>query len=131
MALKNRKKPGDSNEGVGIGVDIEDIERFRMDSAESKRFLKRVYTLREIDYCLSKADPAQHLAARFAGKEAIIKAMSGFGRKIGYHAIEIINEPGGKPIVILGKSYERFTFQISISHCKDKAVAFVLGFQDR
>ena len=55
-----------------VGVDIEDIGRFRkLDQKSSGVFLKKVYTKNELDYCFQKSVPAQHLAVRFAGKEAV------------------------------------------------------------
>ena len=56
----------------GIGVDCVDISRFEDLKAH---FIKKVYTRKEIKYCRSKMAPAQHFAGRFAGKEAVIKAM--------------------------------------------------------
>ena len=59
---------------MGLGVDIEDIDRFRkLDLYEDKGFFSKIYTGDEISYCFSKDSPAQHLAVRFAGKEAVVK----------------------------------------------------------
>ena len=117
---------GGSFSDAGIGVDIEDVRRF---TCLTREFMERVYTPREISYCLSKAKPEQHFAARFAGKEAVMKALSTSLTKIGYGDIEIMNEAGGRPRVVLGKGYSGYSLLISLSHCEDKAVAFVLGFR--
>ena len=60
-----------------IGVDIVDVARFRrLDYSSSKRFYERVFTPKEIKYCLSYEDSAPHFAATFAAKEAVYKAMN-------------------------------------------------------
>jgi len=134
MALKASKNkrsgiPDNHNnsrffEEVNIGVDIENIGRF---NGLTKEFLERVYTAKEISYCLSKSNPAQHYAGRFAGKEAVIKVLSGFGIKTDYCEIEIANNAGGAPMVTPKREYGGIDILISISHCDDKAIAFALG----
>jgi holo-[acyl-carrier protein] synthase len=58
----------------GIGVDIESIERFvKLDRAKDSRFLAKIFTEKELDYCFKYKSPAEHLAVRYAGKEAVIK----------------------------------------------------------
>ena len=67
---------------LGIGVDIENVERFRwLNIKNDSRFLNKIYAKEELKYCFSKKNPAPHLAARFAGKEAVIKAMNGISNK--------------------------------------------------
>jgi len=59
-----------------IGIDIQDIEPFRKKTLENDgRFYERIFTVEEVEYCLAKADPAPHLAARFAAKEAVMKLL--------------------------------------------------------
>jgi holo-[acyl-carrier protein] synthase len=85
---------------ISIGVDIEDIGRFaKLDFKKDKLFFDRVYTHREMEYCLSKSNPYPHLAVRFAGKEAVIKVISGFGETISPNEIEMLNDPNGIPVV--------------------------------
>lgn len=82
---------------VGIGTDIVEIERVRNAAARwGERFLRRVFTDKEIAYCFGKKDPHPHLAARFAAKEALIKAV---GRAVPFADIEVRNEPSGKPVL--------------------------------
>jgi len=113
----------------GIGVDIEDIRRFRKLNPDSdKGFLNRVFTKNELEYCFSKEDAAPHLTARYTGKEAVIKALSGICKpKLDYKDIEIFNNTNGVPMVKLkNKDFNKFGIKISLSHCKDKAVAFAI-----
>jgi holo-[acyl-carrier protein] synthase len=114
---------------ISIGVDIEDIERFvSLDINKNKSFFDRLYTHREMEYCLSKSNPYPHLAVRFAGKEAVIKLISGFDEKITPTEIEILNDAKGTPVVnINNKRLNNIKVKISLSHCKDKAIAFAWG----
>lgn len=112
---------------TGIGTDIEEISRFAaMD--RGSRLLKRVFTVRELEYCFSKRNAKQHLAVRFAGKEAVIKALSASGRKKpAYRDIEIINDDSGAPVVVLNREgFHDVSLMISLSHSRDMAVAFAL-----
>jgi holo-[acyl-carrier protein] synthase len=94
---------------VGVGIDLVQIERFRrVLERHGERFLKRVFTDRERDDCLSRADPARHLAARFAAKEAVLKALgTGLGRGVGWKDVEVTADDYGRPICTLrGKALE-------------------------
>lgn len=115
----------------GFGVDIVEVKRVK--AAVKKyggRFLDKIYTKREIDYCRSKGAPEQHLAARFAVKEAVYKAFGGDGKiTIAWTDVEVINEKNGKPNVILKGSAKRLMDKrkimkavISLSHTKNYAV---------
>jgi len=74
LKLQDTLRGGINN--VGVGVDIESISRFRKKISESPNiFFSKVFTERELEYCHSKIDPAPHLAARYTGKEAVIKAI--------------------------------------------------------
>lgn len=115
----------------GVGVDIENIEKFaKKDILANRFFLNKIYTAKELKYCLAKKSPAKHLAARYAGKEAVFKAYSSLGKKItDYKKIEIINLKRGSPLVrIHNASANLFDTKISLSHCTDKAIAFVIVF---
>ena len=81
----------------GVGADIESIERFRrLSFNKDKIFFNKVFTKKELDYSFSKKEPASHLAARYAGKEAAIKALSSLGRKnLDYKKVEIFNNKSG------------------------------------
>lgn len=83
-----------------VGIDLIEIDRVARALERHPRFVERVFTQIERDYCLSRANPAQHFAARFAGKEAVGKAL-GFGvaRAFAWKEIEIVGRP--KPSVRL------------------------------
>jgi len=112
-----------------IGVDIETNSRFKdLNRRKSKNLLTRVFTEKEMNYCFSKQHPPQHLAARFAGKEAVIKALRSAGVKDSFlktNNIEIINNTKGVPIVsICNDKLKKTKILVSLSHCEDKAIAF-------
>ena len=109
---------------MAIGVDIEDINRF---VGKSQKFLNRIYTKNEQDYCLSKKLPAKHLAVRFCAKEATIKALSGLNMAHPpLNQIEIYHNENKFPqIRLLNNGENKLTFQVSLSHDRTKAIAFV------
>jgi len=93
----------------GIGVDLVRIPRMREVIARwEDRFLRRVFTDGEIAYCRARRDPAQHFAARFAAKEAGLKAL-GTGLRLGinWRELEVQRERGQAPTLVLsGRSRE-------------------------
>lgn len=110
-----------------IGVDIIEIDRVEKIISEfGESFMKKVFSEYEIKYCLSKAKPSQHFAARFAAKEAVAKALgTGFGKNLLLKDIEVRNDSNGKPeIYFKGEKEERVL--ISISHCDHYVVAFAV-----
>jgi len=114
---------------LGIGVDIENIDRFTGPGhTRNRAFLKKIFTRTEQRYCFSKATTAPHLAAKYAGKEAIIKALTSIGRQnTGYSNIEIINNKNGVPEVRISEAgFDDLQMYLSLSHCADKAIAFAI-----
>ena len=119
---------------ITCGTDIIEIERVK-ESIENigEKFLKRVFTDKEIEYCESKkAQKYQHYAGRFAAKEAAFKAVSGQiddKYNVCWKDFEVTNDEQGRPsIKLVGideKSIENI--DISISHCKEYAVAYVVA----
>ena len=109
---------------MAIGVDIEDIERFK---GKSEDFLHRVFTDFELDYCLKFSKPESHLAARFCAKEAVVKALTALDiENIPYNKIEVFhNEKQCPQIRILKQIEKNIVFQVSLSHDRTKAIAFV------
>ena len=111
------------------GTDIIEIERIKKAISEhGDNFLDEIYTKKEIEYCNSKNNAKyQHFAARFAAKEAIFKAISSLVEnkyKLSWKNAEIINDKNGKPnIKLIGINIENISIDISISHCKEYAVA--------
>lgn len=109
----------------GIGIDIIEVERIKKIAEKNPGFLQRIFTPQEISHCLKKRNKYQHLAARFAAKEAFFKAL---GRRINWKEVELFNLPSGKPRLEI-KSKERFSFveaHVSISHLAEYAVAAVI-----
>lgn len=118
----------------GVGIDL--VEVSRIEEAVGRfgdRFLERVYTEDELAYCLERARPHVHLAARFAAKEAISKALGTGWRGFSWRDIEISNDELGAPRAdlcgraakILAKSGGARVL-LSISHTKDLAMAQVI-----
>lgn len=123
----------DSNvESLGIGVDIERIDRFRKPVDEKdERFLNRIFTPAELDYCLGHASPYAHLAVRYAGKEAVVKALNQANiTGVNYSDIEILNDGKGVPVVSIKKEIDReLIIKVSLSHSDDNAIAFAMVLQ--
>ncbi len=109
-----------------VGVDIEDISRFENKTQEKdSHFLNRIYTKNELKYCFSNSHPAKHLAARFCAKEAVVKALNGLVKKMPkYSDIEILKKENGAPFVNLLNCNENIEISVSLSHDREKAVAF-------
>lgn len=114
---------------MGVGTDIVSIGRFKaLDRNHHKLFLNNIFTEQELKYCFAKGVPGIHLAARFAGKEAVVKALASINLvNINYKDIEIIPNNNGVPKVkLIKKSLENLRTYLSLSHCEDKALAFVI-----
>ena len=109
---------------IGIGADLEEVSRL---AHLKKPTLQRVFTAAELEYCLaSKPAAAQRLAARWAAKEAVIKALPFDG--IALKKIEIIKDKSGKPAAVVHDSRAKnISFKLSLSHTKKYAVAFVIA----
>jgi holo-[acyl-carrier protein] synthase len=109
---------------LGIGNDIIEIERIRSSyDRYGYQFLSRLFSTKEQDYCLKFKDPVPHLAARFSGKESIVKALgTGFGKNASWLDMEIINDEQGKPCVFFSEEIKQRLQNpqvlLSISHCK-------------
>ena len=119
---------------IRTGVDIIEIERVKNSIEETEgKFCERVFTQKEIEYCESKkVQKYQHYAARFAAKEAVLKAISQLLESkfdIEWKQIEVLNDENGRPYVnILKQRLNIDNIDISISHCKTYAVASVVVF---
>jgi len=104
-----------------VGVDIEDVARFRRLTAKSA-FTRKCYSPEEIRYCFSKPRPHEHLAARFAAKESFFKATQA---RAGFSEVEILRAADGRPRIAV-KGRIRKKAKVSISHSAHCAVAVVL-----
>ena len=115
-----------------VGVDI--VEIARIDEAMRRfgeRFLERIYSGPELALCKAKPN---RLAARFAGKEAVMKALGTGVKGVSWREIEVLSKPSGEPFIRLNGRAERTAgtlglneFAISLSHSKEYAVATVIA----
>jgi len=121
---------------LGIGTDIVETLRIaQMIERHGELFLGRVFTPHEIEYCSLRKAATQHYAGRWAAKEAVLKALgTGWSRGISWRDIEVRNELGGRPLIVLdGGALDvsrRLGIQevlISISHCRNYATAYALA----
>lgn len=114
---------------IKTGIDIIEIERIK-DSIDrfGDTFLNTIYTEKEIEFCEKhKNQKYQHYAARFAVKEATFKALSFYYDQCKWKDYEVINDENGKPNIILHNTVlDIESIDISISHCKQYAVANVV-----
>src|SRR5216684_1884558 len=100
---------------VGTGIDIAEVPRI----AESiqrfgERFLRRVFTEGEIQYCDSKANRVERYAARFAAKEAAMKALgTGWSHGVRWRDIEVVRQPGGRPTIRFHGKAQEFASQLN------------------
>ena len=124
---------------VSIGIDIVEVYRIRDTIARTPRFATRVFTAGEREYCDGKgAQSAQSYAARFAAKEAFLKALkTGWRGKIAWHDVEVVSDDDGVPTLnITGEAKKILEnlganrVHISISHTTDHAVAQVILEKD-
>jgi len=120
---------------VGTGIDIAEVPRIRQSIERfGDRFLRRIYTEGEIRYCDSKANRAERYAARFAAKEAAMKALgTGWSRGVRWRDCEVTRLPGGRPSISFhGKAGEIAAklgvnnSALSISHTAEQAIAQVI-----
>lgn len=119
---------------IEMGVDIAEVPRIRAALERwGRRFQERVYTEGERAYCDSKAMPYTSYAARFAAKEAAMKALGTGMYGVHWKEIEVVRAPSGKPgIEFHGRALERFekmggkAVRLSLSHTEEYAVAQVL-----
>jgi holo-[acyl-carrier protein] synthase len=121
---------------VGIGTDIVECLRIgRMIERHAELFLTRVYTPREIRYCQRRKRSLEHFAARWAGKEAVFKALGmGWRRGLEGTDVEIRTNELGKPEVLLGGASKELAQQLrivdillSLSHCRAYATAYAVA----
>jgi holo-[acyl-carrier protein] synthase len=118
-----------------VGVDIIELERIaRVVERWGDRFLRRIYTEQELAYCRGRIP---QLAARFAAKEAVMKALGTGVRGVGWRDVEVVRRRGGAPTIALHSRAERRAEAIgvtelamSISHSRNYAVVSVVGVRD-
>jgi len=119
---------------VSVGVDLVEVPRLARLAAHPVG-LAGVLTERELRYCRSRPHPAEHLAARFAAKEAVLKALgTGLSQGIRWTDVEILKERGGRPLVVLHGAAEALAgrrrllrIDVSLSHTAQLATAYAIA----
>ena len=119
---------------VGIGTDIVRVSRIRGLLERYPNFVTRVFSDGEIDYCRQRSSPEQSYAARFAAKEAVMKALgTGWDGRVNWRDIEVVSAGEGGPKIMLQNGawdkmaeLEAYRAHLSLSHESDYALAFVV-----
>jgi holo-[acyl-carrier protein] synthase len=120
---------------VGTGIDITEVPRIAAAIERfGERFLDRVYTPKEIAYCRSKKNAVERFAARFAAKEAAMKAIgTGLRQGVTWRDVEVGREPGGRPTIIFSGRAAEFAAKLgakrvhlSLTHSEQTAIANVI-----
>ncbi|HET9405972.1 MAG TPA: holo-[acyl-carrier-protein] synthase [Candidatus Sulfotelmatobacter sp.] len=120
---------------VGTGIDIAEVPRIRQAIERfGDRFVRRVFTEGEIRYCDAKANRAERYAARFAAKEAAMKALgTGWNHGVRWRDCEVVRQPGGRPTIRFHGKAAEFAHRLSvknaalsISHTSEQAIAQVI-----
>jgi holo-[acyl-carrier protein] synthase len=120
---------------VGTGVDIAEVGRIKAAVERfGERFLRRVFTPAEVGYCMGKTNAAERLAARFAAKEAGMKAIgTGLRHGVTWQDVEVLRVPGQRPVLKFSGKAAEFAGRLgckrthlSLSHTKEQAIAHVI-----
>jgi holo-[acyl-carrier protein] synthase len=120
---------------VGTGIDIAEVPRIEASIARfGDRFLRRIFTEAEIRYCESKANRVERYAARFAAKEAAMKAIgTGWNHGVAWRDVEVCRQPGGRPTIEFHGKAGEFAAKLgavhvalSLSHTAEYAIAQVI-----
>jgi holo-[acyl-carrier protein] synthase len=119
---------------VGVGVDLTPVGRIeRAMAAHPVRFEARLFTEGERAYCRARARPGQHFAARFAAKEAVLKAL-GVPEGLRWHELEVVSADSGAPSLRLSGNAAAAAaragvrrLHLSLTHADDAAMAFVVA----
>lgn len=120
---------------VGTGVDIAEVGRIKAAVERfGERFLRRVFTPAEVRYCMGKPNAAERLAARFAAKEAGMKAIgTGLRHGVTWQDVEVLRMPGQRPVLQFHGRAAEFAERLgckrthlSLSHTKEQAIAHVI-----
>jgi holo-[acyl-carrier protein] synthase len=108
---------------IGTGVDITEVRRLRQAIEKwGASFLDRIFTKEELENAKTRGSLYQHLAGRFAAKEAVFKALG--DKNLGWKDVQILNDKEGKPYCIIrNNKAKKIEAHISISHVKTYAVA--------
>ncbi len=122
------------SEIVGVGVDLCEVDRIRRTLDRTPGFASRVYTQGEQDYCRRANDPTERFAARFAAKEAVLKALGAGLGACPFRDIEVVRAESGAPSVVLHGAAAALAgergvtaWQVSLTHTATMAEAVVIA----
>jgi holo-[acyl-carrier protein] synthase len=119
---------------IGVGIDMIEVDRVAEKVNKEQGFREKIFSANEILFCESKVNSGENYAARFAAKEAFLKA-TGMGLALGYNIsdIEVISDTNGKPSLVLNGSFKQKAAEcnwnkiyVSLSHLKSIACAVVI-----
>ncbi len=119
---------------LGVGIDLVDVDRFRTSLQRTPSMRERMFTAGERAYADTANDPTERYAARFAAKEAVMKAMGvGLGA-FGFHDVSVLRDDDGRPSLLVVGAAELLavdlgvrTWQISLTHTATSAGAIVVA----
>ena len=122
-----------------VGVDVVGVERLARVVGDSERRHRELFTERELAYCRGKRRRAEHLAARFAAKEAVLKAFgTGMSQRMRWTEVEVVKERNGRPRIELEGAVAAFAerhglrqIDVSLSHTEDLALAQAVTLWER
>ena len=120
---------------IRSGVDIVSVERIARIATERPRFAERVFTPGELEYCRGRPRVHEHMAGRFAAKEAVLKALgTGIAERVSWTEIEIGRDGAGRPLVelagVAAELAERegiVQIDVSLSHTDELAIAYAVA----
>lgn len=121
-----------------IGVDVVGVERLQAVVADDERRQEELFTSRELAYCRGKRRCYEHMAARFAAKEAVLKAFgTGVSQRMRWTEVEVVNERSGRPRVVLSGSVASYAerhgladLDVSLTHTEGLAIAQAVSLWD-
>jgi holo-[acyl-carrier protein] synthase len=120
---------------IGMGIDVAEVRRIReVIESQKERFLRRVFTEMEVEYCEQFKNKFERYAARFAAKEAAMKALgTGWSRGVRWVDLEVVRQRGGRPTMALKGEARKIadklgvkSIALSITHTADQAFAQVI-----
>jgi holo-[acyl-carrier protein] synthase len=124
---------------VRVGVDIVGVDRLERLVADDPGRQETLFTERELEYCRAKRRCYEHMAARFAAKEAVLKAFgTGISQRMRWTEVEVLNQRNGRPLVRLGGEVAAFAerrgllqLDVSLSHTEGIALAHAVTLWSR
>lgn len=134
--MPRRSAPGrGTSRSVRVGVDLLPVARMARLAAENPGIQETIFTGLELRYCRGKRRATEHMAARFAAKEAVLKALgTGLGQRMRWTDVEIVNEVLGRPVVRLHGEVAAWArrrgladLDVSLSHTSELALAHALA----